>query len=727
MSAILNPRPIILMTTQTGATAGWWIPIAKDDSVGTEGKINILDVLNLSPSVDPTLYMLKADYADVAPGVVKDSALLQGQPGTYYLDRTNATGSQAISTITGLVAALAGAVQIANLNTVGNPPTIQSNGLLSPAVIPFPVPTIYVGAYDAVTNSPTIVDGTGSLGQTYLVSNAAGGGTVRNFGSGNQTFFTGNLIVYNGSIWQKIATSVSLGVTSITTATQAGATGAVNITSTANFTASTNKNFVRDISSLALLAAEAGSFPPSGTNAYVTHSELLATVINASVTNEWLTPEQFADGHITGTGTLQLLSSLTKPGGGSYSLPEAQAQWGSAVDLTWGLDSACWNRTWRTTELAGGNQCINTHSGKKYMMNKTVQMFTVSADSPIYKRADEIEVNGSCNLFYNATGAPLKMFQRMPASQTAVPGNSYGDYRFYFHDFSVEGSAATGSCPFDSDDTFCELGATYGTVFERVNFRHLSKGVSMYFALNAVFDKCLFNDCITYSLLLSDASEGWRNDGVPLWSGTSVAASGSNNSVVKDTKFRVAGGAFAGLIALGSDGIGNYDNIFEGASLPQHHYFWDGRASTVNKTSYTRNLHVEQDVLCSAICYKMTGSYCWHDLDGGFVQNISSGKSLVETRTGSSAGIIQVNMNGYGNNESNWKLRKSTVGSSTTGNSIWNFGGKAGVKLQDDTNLISANNWNTATIDDGIDNIIGVIPAVGAFGFQSINPFIKAY
>lgn len=61
----------------------------------------------------------------------------------------------------------------------------------------------YKGEWDASTNTPPLVDGTGTNGSMYYVSV---GGT-QNLGSGNITFLEGDRIIYNGEdeVWQKLS------------------------------------------------------------------------------------------------------------------------------------------------------------------------------------------------------------------------------------------------------------------------------------------------------------------------------------------------------------------------------------------------------------------------------------------------------------------------------------------------------------------------------------------
>jgi hypothetical protein len=57
----------------------------------------------------------------------------------------------------------------------------------------------FKGTWDASTNTPTLANGTGDVGDVYV---ATPGGTV-DFGAGAITFASGDWVIYNGTIWQK--------------------------------------------------------------------------------------------------------------------------------------------------------------------------------------------------------------------------------------------------------------------------------------------------------------------------------------------------------------------------------------------------------------------------------------------------------------------------------------------------------------------------------------------
>lgn len=77
----------------------------------------------------------------------------------------------------------------------------------------------FLGAWDASTNTPTLLDGTGNVGNFYKAS-AAG---TQNFGSGTFTFSMGDWVMYAAGTWQRIG--VHEAVTSVN-----GKTGAVALT-----------------------------------------------------------------------------------------------------------------------------------------------------------------------------------------------------------------------------------------------------------------------------------------------------------------------------------------------------------------------------------------------------------------------------------------------------------------------------------------------------------------
>jgi len=122
---------------------------------------------------------------------------------------------------------ITGAEQTSNKGAANGYASLDANGRIPVAQLSTSVME-YQGSYNPSTNSPTLADGTGSAGDVYRVS-AAGS---RNLGSGSISFEIGDLVIYNGSVWQKADTTDAV-------TTVAGRTGDVVI-AVSDITASTS-------------------------------------------------------------------------------------------------------------------------------------------------------------------------------------------------------------------------------------------------------------------------------------------------------------------------------------------------------------------------------------------------------------------------------------------------------------------------------------------------------
>lgn len=73
------------------------------------------------------------------------------------------------------------------------------------AQLPFSTPLDYKGAWNAGTNTPTLANGTGSVGHMYIVSV---GGT-RNLGAGSKTYTAGDVLVANNTVQYEVIGTVA--------------------------------------------------------------------------------------------------------------------------------------------------------------------------------------------------------------------------------------------------------------------------------------------------------------------------------------------------------------------------------------------------------------------------------------------------------------------------------------------------------------------------------------
>ena len=113
-------------------------------------------------------------------------------------NQIQATGAVKIRSLTGALTATSGVVSSVPLGGANGVATLDSTGKIPVTQLPSSVME-YKGTWNAATNTPTLVNGTGDPGDVYIC-NVAG---TANFGAGPIVFATGDWVVYNGSIWQK--------------------------------------------------------------------------------------------------------------------------------------------------------------------------------------------------------------------------------------------------------------------------------------------------------------------------------------------------------------------------------------------------------------------------------------------------------------------------------------------------------------------------------------------
>lgn len=135
----------------------------------------------------------------------------------------------------------------------------------------------YQGTWNATTNSPTLADGTGDVGQFYRVQTAG----TQDLGSGSQTFVVGDWVMYNGTIWQ-LSHSGADAVLSVN-----GQSGAVTLT-TSNISEGSNLYYTAARFNSAF-SAKSTTDLAEGTNLYFTTARAktaaVANAINSGTTD----------------------------------------------------------------------------------------------------------------------------------------------------------------------------------------------------------------------------------------------------------------------------------------------------------------------------------------------------------------------------------------------------------------------------------------------------------
>ena len=183
--------------------------------------------------------------------------------------------------------------------------SLDGGGKVPVAQLPNTV-MLYLGAWNASTNSPTLADGTGTNGDTYRASVAG----TQNLGSGSQTWAVGDLVIYNGSIWQHCPAAD--GVSSVNSMT-----GAVVINAISQLSGDGTTSAASGSQSLALTLATVNSNIGTFTKVTVNAKGLVTAATTLSSgdipNNAANTSGTAANITATSNSTLTTLSALSLP------------------------------------------------------------------------------------------------------------------------------------------------------------------------------------------------------------------------------------------------------------------------------------------------------------------------------------------------------------------------------------------------------------------------------
>lgn len=504
--------------------------------------------------ITPSDFMLKSVYDPNDDGIVVDSDQLNSQAPSYYLDRTNHTGTQAQSTITNLTADLAGKEDTSDKGIANGYASLDGSGLVPVSQLPYSS-LAYKGAWDANTNTPTITSSVGTLGDFYWIT-VAGTTTI----DGISSWSAGEAIVFNGSVWEKAL--IASGVSSWNSLT-----GAVSAT-TANLPVSTDKNYVTDNEDAALNAANS----PSASNPIATIDDITSAIVTGVGR---FGPETFADGQTLGTGTLRTLTSLGYTNGSAATTwPKVNSNY--TIDVTtMDIDWIAWQECLLTIGdsrqdniEAAGARCYTPYATlsipQRQVYSNYSEIFTIDLGASLYK---------------NTTGTSFAIFERMPPNQATAAGAML-NMRLNIRNGTIEGNSSS-----DADDVCMRIGAISSGEFSGLKLRNCNIGLDAQFCLQTRFVSIDVNNFRTYGLAIRDGQ----------WSGANLNISTSNNPFLENIHlYHGSFSAFAGIYCQGNGNIIARSLTFEGGGTPQHLWYWT--AYNAGQTAYVTGVKNSFDV-----------------------------------------------------------------------------------------------------------------------------------
>jgi len=217
---------------------------------------------------------------------------------------------------------------------------------------------------------------------------------------------------------------------------------------------------------------------------------------------------------------------------------------------------------------------------------------------------------GAC-VVIRGFGAQIRTDQNIPIISRVPPDQATALNQMVGLVPVVEGVQFKGSGL--SGQVGLSFGPSYGARVTGCRFVSLGTGIDLQFALNARVEGCLATNCTQYGFVARYGT----------WTGATNFNSQSNHTTFANCRVYNADATRAGFYVLGSSGVVLDSCISEGSN-PEYNVKFDCDGSTVTKTFFVRNLHVENSPTRAHVYVNAAQVV---DIDGVFYQ---SGNVLVE-------------------------------------------------------------------------------------------------
>ena len=291
----------------------------------------------------------------------------------------------------------------------------------------------YKGSWNASTNTPTIVSGTGTTGDYYIVS-VAGSTTI----DGISSWDVGDWIIFNGSVWQKIDNTDSVisvngqvGSVVLTTAnisentnlyyTDARARAAISLTTTGASGAATYSSGVLNVPNYTI--AGLGGISGSGTSNYLTKFTSATSIGNSIIAESAGLATIYGNGQVyvgqSGAGLTSLfITNDDNSFGNRHETKISTQALGSGLGRTI-IQAASYNTSTNRGELA-----ILTESGANFVAN--IGTIITGSDNAfsLYNTifTENIRLNTGGDSFLMGTNVGIGIL--LPTEKLHVSGNA---------------------------------------------------------------------------------------------------------------------------------------------------------------------------------------------------------------------------------------------------------------------------------------------------------------
>lgn len=533
------------------------------------------------------------------------------------------------------------------VGAAGGVPPLNGSGVIPTQYVPA-MATDYLGVWNATTNSPTLSDGTGSVGEFLFVGTAG----TQDLGSGSVSYAVYNIVIHNGTIWEKVPVNAS-GVASWNTLT-----GAVDVT-TLDLPDDVDTRYVTD-NYLAACAGTSGT--PSNTNRYVTDNDPRLQVSGGIINNitynfsgGYNMVTAYGDGvnEVGNSNTSRRLNTL------GYNSTTAAAMWPFTASKWGGIDvtiteydEVCLQEALATMEnsrftilYAGASIFLINRGGIEL---PSIRQLGVPGTFPsVYDDPMQFIFDGQGANFHvksisweSANGVFTSPTITGATQETALA------YHLVLRNLKISGNGYTG--------TALRIRCTKKLIMDNIFIDDFNRGIEMRFCLKSMLTNCSVNNCANEHYYVNSAD--WTT--VPLGD---ACADTTNQIAFYNCDFYSSDETTGiGFYVRRSDCTTINDCVFEGYF--KNAVVWDQASCSVSKQFSVNNIHLEikTDFPTDGV-FKIKGQNTYDvTISNIYVQCPSNpGNTGILVNTYDTSGFLALHLTNiqYNTNENRYKLR----------------------------------------------------------------------
>jgi len=329
------------------------------------------------------------------------------------------------------------------INAVNGVAPLDGSGKVPLANLPANI-LVYKGQWNPATNTPTLADGTGTVGYVYEASVA---GTI-NLGSGSITFAQGDFVIYNGTAWQ-----ISAGTDRVTSVN--AQQGIVVLNTDDIGEGSTNEYFTNSRAQAAISLTTTGSSGASSYSGGVLNVPTYTATGLGAVTAIGVTTANGVSGTSSGGTTPNLTITLgaitpTSINGLPVSLGYGSISSNTAIgvgalsstSLT-GIQNTANGYYALNQNTTGSSNTANGMAALSY--NTTGIQNTANGMSALYHNTTGIQntANGMNALYYNTTGSSnaANGLNALYYNTTGIQNTANGMSALYYNTTGIQNTA----------------------------------------------------------------------------------------------------------------------------------------------------------------------------------------------------------------------------------------------------------------------------------------------